>query len=697
MATSSADQIFQRRRVSSKPETLIVRQITGKKTQQKNHDNSRSISRFYKAMILCVIALVSSMMMDMEKTFSSTNFHVWYRQNSEIKQDEWMSKKHSSLNADRDAVNKKTQLEELLLPNNSKMLEWDSYNDPKTAAAAQLLKKEFIVNYGRYGRSLLARALTTFPQSTSNSTSNTTLMINQIQTLAEALHGLDKPLSFVVAGNGAAAGYGNYRSQAYSNKFLILLKRLFPSSTMTNLALDQTTEFPSSFCLGQYMPTMNVVIWDFVGSTPQRLESFLRISLLQGAKIFLGRVSSVVSDTGSMKKVLRHYCPSESMFDQSADGPLKFQSCIWLENVESMASDFRSLSELHDDMPPGFDELETSFGTGRKPAEHHELDHLPNQRPMLLTTKQHDLIAWLFFWPFLSAFQHKEKSSSQQSTNHETPPNTELPSTVELQDTETSSLILGQSFVASCFSTYDFAARDAHLEDIPSGDVNLPANLPSLIASHTIGSKEEILKPKFGSEEKGWIFDMDEASKRDKKTMQHDVMQHQHESNEEPSFYGMVDWKQAYFGVYQSGILKMTIPLGTNGKPQKKPFALRRGQKPPAKIQTLVSLILCQSDAPMNDKVEECSWRKDVEIRINGDIMKSKPLDPSYGVVVSTRGAQHQGHVQPLCRRVSLGNSTAGSRSLELEVEVTNPRIIWHRKHSTPCSLSHVLLEAMQT
>ncbi|KAL7574388.1 hypothetical protein ACA910_008486 [Epithemia clementina (nom. ined.)] len=136
----------------------------------------------------------------------------------------------------------------------------------------------------------------------------------------------------------------------------------------------------------------------------------------------------------------------------------------------------------------------------------------------------------------------------------------------------------------------------------------------------------------------------------------------------------------------------------------------------------------------VNKQVTGCSWKQDVQIRVavfgnsttsttttttktsSGNtimaVASSKPLDASFEIVVSTRGGTRPEHAQPLCRRVVLpaqaqlrlahGDDDQQQQQvdgnvvkfqLDMEIEVTNPRVMWHPKHSIPCSLSHILVE----
>lgn len=93
-------------------------------------------------------------------------------------------------------------------------------------------------------------------------------------------------------------------------------------------------------------------------------------------------------------------------------------------------------------------------------------------------------------------------------------------------------------------------------------------------------------------------------------------------------------------------------------------------------------------------------------------VAKSQPLDTSFDIVVSTRGGTRSEKAQPLCRRVLLPSNallvhtdTTEDNSkttykqeflilgLDLEIEVINPRVLWHPKYSMPCSFSHLLVQ----
>ena len=335
----------------------------------------------------------------------------------------------------------------------------------------------------------------------------------------------------VVLGNGAAAGYGNYRYQAYSQQLQRVLNQILnkavlqlllhvsssssssssfsqlkqpqhPTIQVTNLALDQSTEFPTTWCLSSslwlaiqqqqkdnnhnrnptrtsnnspYSPSSQppmpfMVIWDFTGSTPRRLEAVLRYLVTLRVSIFVARPPAPMDteysfhdnhhnnshNNNAFWQVLSRYCPSllqddhddKSQYSQSSSSSSSssyrtFDACLWLEPfeqamdpfLESVLSSSSSSSSQSSSqslvLPTGWQGWTTRFGTGRQPLMYHALDHLPHQRPHYLTVPQHEWIAWTIAMPFLSAIQvlvqeqqqlltmaHADDDSKKNDKNH---------------------------------------------------------------------------------------------------------------------------------------------------------------------------------------------------------------------------------------------------------------------------------------
>ena len=673
------------------------------------------------------------------------------------------------------------------------------------------LRSLFLQRYGTFARSMLAQSVKTVHSITSDQQKLDDASFS-IATFVQAVKThlattKNQPLDIVVVGNGAAAGYGNYRSQAYSHQFQQLLHNIVnhPQATtvkatrpvhVTNLAMDQSTEFPHLWCIPSLLQQQQqqaqephilssrrqssnrgaqqvqssppfMVVWDYVGSTPPRLEAVLRFLLQWGVPVVAVRLPPFV-DHQSFEKVLARYCPPLSPRDDarqeqvkiSSDHPTNssklFGACLLLEPVQQVIEPFVTAlgNQTGGRLPPGLDGWYTDFGTGRKPLTYHEMDHLSHQRPHYLTKPQHSWIAWTLAMPFLSAAEflllenHEDVSNQDKHLSTSTSLGLVLPPPLLLDQKMLDPLILASSFGTNwnCYTSYEYVLRNADMsegvrsneknkqQDPTSIAMNISGSLSSIIVSRNIlGTAKDLLRPKLAVKEDAWLYDLDDSTKFDKRQMQHHKHHFSPQKNpnkdhsndidgDGAAFYGMPDWKIAYYGAYQSGVLKLRLPVDLSTKTTDKnrfPSWLQGRRTIPTNetldynaTDYIQSVILCQSDAPMvtsSLKASGCSWVNDVQIRIGMGKnkttatmipAKSHPLDTSYDIVISTRGGTRIEHVQPLCRRVSLPpeaqlqvDRNMNVAYLPLEVEVTNPRVLWHPKHSVPCSLSHVLVE----
>jgi hypothetical protein len=207
--------------------------------------------------------------------------------------------------------------------NNNNKKKNEDYNDFHSfLIESASLRRQFQQRYGRHARSLLGHGLSSIldmDNSDDGGNNNTDdygrrlLLTTLTQILADKKRrrrkhqqdrrehpehrdvdrrGDDYEFRILVVGNAAAAGYGNYHSQAYS----FLLQRLLQPSfqtllglnlVVTNLAMDGVAEFPLSWCLTSknyyssqhYSLLPDVIVWDFPrtsSTSVQRLEAFIR-------------------------------------------------------------------------------------------------------------------------------------------------------------------------------------------------------------------------------------------------------------------------------------------------------------------------------------------------------------------------------------------------------------------------------------
>jgi hypothetical protein len=497
------------------------------------------------------------------------------------------------------------------------------------ASTAQRLRDEFAIRYRTGARAMLQRGLReTAPHSLAR---RFLLHSSESSTSSDTF-------TIVVLGDDAASGAGNLRGQAYASVLHALLNETFQSTHRTfnvlNLAMEYASPFPLVWCLYDhylnYTPA-DVYIWDFRGVAADhkldQLEAFLRITATTKPFLILLNASPLELN------LLQHY------------------------HVDALiVNDRDAVQPILNSGAPGLDQYQR-FGTDSKV-----------RLLQLLSVQNHEVIAWLIAMHFLAAMEMAETKDLVGIKVASRP--TQLPDPMGLfsvRSTPYSSLFLEHSSRLRCYTSFDLTERTA---DMTLMRVLVAPTLSTLVASATVGSDVDLLLPKI-ADGSGWVLDLDTVAKRKKQLTKHN------------EFYGFPDWKAAYCGVAQSGLLRLILPLDDN----------QLNAVAPLDDSTLVGrvltmLVLCSPKAPeLNGR---CSLSRDTNVTVSGfktDLipLSSKLVDgtdrPSCFQVIIPKQA-----VVDVLRTEK--DNTLKHYGISVEIRVTDHKIT---QKKGACSISHVI------
>ncbi|CAB9507015.1 expressed unknown protein [Seminavis robusta] len=152
------------------------------------------------------------------------------------------------------------------------------------AKESALLLQQFTTLVGgeEEARAILQRSL--LSQAPSSSQNKEGAPRNLATRLQHILHQKDGAFQVVILGSTAAAGSGVLHNQSYASVLQNNMEPIFQSVgirwNVTNLAIEDTAEFPTIWCLDHFISTIqfpDVIIWDYgYTSTADSLEAFLR-------------------------------------------------------------------------------------------------------------------------------------------------------------------------------------------------------------------------------------------------------------------------------------------------------------------------------------------------------------------------------------------------------------------------------------
>ena len=213
--------------------------------------------------------------------------------------------------------------------------------------------------------------------------------------------------------------------------------------------------------------------------------------------------------------------------------------------------------------------------------------------------------------------------------------------------------LLGEKPEISCYSGFEHVPRKSDLsevmQDLPAATTTVYSNLPFLVNATKTIDPLLLLKPKSVQfYHQGWVHDLEAAPKRSK------------QRTKQSEFLGFTDWKTAFYGEYQSGALKITVPTRPDS--------------------TLKRLVLCQADDPMD--IGSCALPQDLRFSIDGKELTNLLVDRRIVKTIDDK---------PLCTALDLPvDFEAKATGVAIDIEVSNSRVRWNQG---PCSIAHVLAE----
>lgn len=602
----------------------------------------------------------------------------------------------------------------------------DYHRTPQNAnfwRAAEGLKRRFAETYGgeNAARMLLDKGLSTFATDklvtvhTPNSQISIPSDIIHTTCRLKNAHEEKRPFFVAFGGYSVTAGRGNYFSQSFPfvmeqllhtsflmagielkvrnaaigmNASLILFSRLY---VVTNLSKQSRAahhsfaggipSFPYGWCFRNFLGNdPDIISYDYsmneAGGVPQGLEAYIRHALTQFDQ--MKRPKLIVKDTymASQRREL------VSRYMEHLKDPV-------IVHTDPAAQPFLSRDE--EDRPSGFQQWRkfgAPFGAPGQ-ALHHP------------AVKEHELIAWILTMHILTALQLFVLSTAENlslpcETQERVSP---LPPPFSGDLTNSShleypSVLFG---VPGEIETHSWSMNPIYCRT--SFQPILQGNLSSLIVDGTAAEEVELLLPKsLMYYNRGWTMDLSEGEKAAKRKL---------------SLYenlGFIDGKQAYYGIFNSGTMRMLIPhestiMGTGEVSEKSNFTLPKVGD--AAKDWFHKVVVCQ----VNEKRDagSCNSALDIGYRLGG-------IDTN-GTLMTDVGTLYLG--KKLCTVLSVPDgakltsrremkkingaqdydlskqaSEQDQVGLPVDIFVTNRRIV-HVNQA--CSVSHVIWEEQPT
>jgi hypothetical protein len=526
------------------------------------------------------------------------------------------------------------------------------------------------------------------------------------------LNDTPKTFSITIVGSSAAASAGINQLQSYASVMKKTLTPLFESLgfdlVVRNLAIDETAEFPSIWCLlsDDNGTNTDVLVWDYgPTSSPESFEAFLRNMVARSATASRGRFPLlIVRDSKTpvyndlRDRLLQYYVDQNAVVD-----PL-------LVHADRAAAPYLRLQK--EDTPEVFKEW------GR----------IREEKDSQLPLQQHNMTGWLISMFILSGLElmaRDEADSSdlpltlRQHSNHSAllpPPLTIRKSTPESWVTEKGDGLVLQSSPAWLPIVVGEPAENA-LEKFTSGeeeedDEQKPYKFPSRglkcrtsyistqapetlkgiilsgVASNAIDANKDgtpslqaLLLPKGSVFSSGWVPDLDRNTKRKMQLSQ----------------WGPSDAiKKAYYGYPRSGDLRLFLPLSNDLHERAETELNAKGFMPARDF--IETVTICEADVSDYDDTEAtCRLYRDAYVYLGGAMAFLEPLPLSVSLSCVTMNVPdeanlayrheaeeeaNQGHETPF-----ESNSETMLIGLLVVVRVTSVG----GSFKDPCSVAHVL------
>lgn len=392
--------------------------------------------------------------------------------------------------------------------------------------AASKLRERFGESYGgeNAARMLLDKGLSTFskPEEEGSIPSDVLYTACRMKDARES----NRPFSIAFGGYSVTAGRGNYFSQSFPFVMERLMKTLFGVAgvefTVRNAAIGGCPAFPYGWCLSNFLgESPDVISWDYsmneAGGVPEGMEAYIRHALTLPR-----RPKLLVKDTymaTQRRNLLGNY-----------EDLLKDPVVI---HTDKAVKPFLDREEAH--RPKGFQEWR-KFGAPQG---------APGQALHHPAVKEHELIGWILAMHFVTALQVLVAKPDLECPVPEQELRLPPPVSGKLINAtlEYTSVLFGESHTEEVWSMNPVHCRTT-FKPILTGD------LKSIVYSGTTGEDIDIMLPKSQMfYNKAWTLDLSESEKsaqRKLNTFDHGL--------------GFLDRKEAYYGIYTSGRMKLLVP-----------------------------------------------------------------------------------------------------------------------------------------
>jgi hypothetical protein len=481
------------------------------------------------------------------------------------------------------------------------------HNNPDFWRVSNGLKRRFAATYGgeNAARMLLDRGLSTFVESGSHSGIPSDIL--QTACRMHEARQEKRPFRMAFGGYSVTAGRGNHFSQSFPFVMEDLLHTAFRQAgldlTVRNAAIGGVPAFPYGWCMTNFWGDQpDVVSWDYsmneAGGVPQGIEAYVRHILTQFPAT-QRPPKLIVKDT--------HMATQRRDLLLQYIGLLKDPVVL---HTDPAVQPFLSREEQH--RPLGFQEWR-KFGAPLG---------APGQALHHPAIKEHELIGWMLAMHFLSALEVLVASSSanplecSSSSNSDTNHGTTLPHPISGELTNTTmeypSILFGMPSKDKIISKQQPEQWSMNpVRCRTSFQPLLEGNLTSIVVDGSTAENIDLLLPKsmmFYS--KGWTMDLSEGEKAAKRKL---------------GLYdkglGFVDGKEAYYGLINSGPLRLLLPYD-QPLPKEGPHrdeAVREQQHPKVgdvATDWFVSVVVCQ----VNEKRDagSCNSATDMGYRVGG-------------------------------------------------------------------------------
>lgn len=494
-------------------------------------------------------------------------------------------------------------------------------------------------------------------------------------------------LSF--GGYSVTVGRGNYFHQSYPFILENILSPIFEKVNVAfkvhNGAIGGTPSFPYGWCLRNFLGVENDFIsWDFSmneGRSAMGLEAYLRQGIVMFGNPMVMLLDNFKSGGGKVRRELVQ----------------KYVDLGVLTDVVIVNPDFSYVPKelMKEEGLRDWDAFGAPEGAPGKNSWH-------------LTYQKHELVGWLLSVYFMQSleialdylFKPQKYNMAMQITQSRRDNYGILPPPMTISPTDEHALtsLFGRPSPSNssqymmnritCLSSYNPLLHNDIETSIISG---LAQNASSSILDDT--------SQKIYLEAKGWMHDVGKLERDTKKKLiKFDQL-------------GYIDLKAAYYGIPESGTLKLSISLDVDENAAKTELLKNKFQIENHAKTFVKSVILCQVNEKRTEK--ECDLEKNLNVVIgDAPALSTTPIPPSKLKTLRFPGALYLN--KPLCvvadihdeaeiyvnKKLKVGWKQASDLmllkrgSLSMDISVVGDNVSYD---NGACSISHIVLEMDST